>query len=258
MKTPERDLEGILAGMESSGPAQTIESLVDLALSLPDAGESLLRTTPSLDAHAPGLRRRYLAYITAMERQASAALRAQALRPGGFAEKTDDAGRLAYRRVDDLFEHLDFRRARRFVMIGCGRMPVTVLQACERFPHLETLALDSDAEAIEEARDLCRELGLGGVRFELGCGEQHDFAGADVVFVANMVAPKSATLKRILDTGYAQAQVVLREPYGLGRLWADCAEDSLDPRVRVVLRGPGSRYLSRNVFLGGAEAGPRV
>lgn len=255
METPKQRLEAILEGLDEHGPAQAIDALVDLALDLPDAGESLLMETPSLGAHATALRLKYQHYITAMERQAAAALRKKTDQAGGFADKTDDAGRLAYRRVDDLFQHVDFKQARSFVMIGCGRMPVTVLQAKERFPHLDILALDSDATALEEARSLCDAIGLDGVRFELGKGQEHDFAHADIVFVANMVTPKSETLSRIIDTACAKSQVTLREPYGLGRLWADCAEDRLDPRVRVVLRGAGSRYLSRNVFLADVASG---
>jgi len=249
MESPAHRLEVILGHLKESGPGQAIEAVVDLALELPDAGESLLRETPSVCAHAPVLRAKYHQYITGMERKAAATLRTRAHQEGGFSERTDDAGRLAYRRVDDLFQHLEFGQARRFVMIGCGRLPVTALQAKERFPHLDILALDSDAQALEEARSLCEGIGVEGVRFELAKGEDHDFAEADIVFVANMVTPKSATLKRILDTTCSNRRVVLREPYGLGRLWADCAEDTLDPRIRITRRGAGSRYLSRNVFL---------
>lgn len=232
----------------SGDPEGAIGALVDLAVEQADAGEAHLDSNPGLLRHAPRLRDIYHAYIHAMERRESDGLLALGRRIR-FATAAGEPALRAYRRVDDLFERVDFGRARRFTMVGCGRLPVTALQAAERFPGLGVTALDTDPVAIEVGERLAAALGLGNLAFLLADGSTHDHRGTDVVFVANMVSPKAATLRRILDTSPAATRLVLREPYGLGRLWAERAEDNLDPRVRVAARGKGSRYLSRNVFL---------
>jgi SAM-dependent methyltransferase len=244
--------------LSTTGGASTepgIGQLVALASELADAGEAHLDANPSLLRHAPRLRAAYQGYIADMEQRAAASLLDLATSPGGFAERTDDGGRAAYRRVDDLFERIDFRPARRFVMVGCGRFPATALQAAERFPGLAIVALDTDDEALGSARTLAAALGLANLDFRHEDGARHDFGAADIAFVANMVSPKRDTVARALATGGPGLQLVVREPYGLGRLWADRAEDSLGEGAQVAARGPGSPYLSRNVFL---TRGPSV
>jgi hypothetical protein len=242
-------LEQALSTTEGAATEPDIKRLVALASELADAGEAHLDANPGVLRHAPRLRAAYQRYIADMEQRAAASLLDLATSPGGFAERTDDGGRAAYRRVDDLFERIDFRQARRFVMVGCGRFPATALQAAERFPELAIIALDTDAESLGSARGLAAALGLANLDFRHEDGARHDFADADIAFVANMVSPKRHTVARALATGGPRLQLVVREPYGLGRLWADRAEDSLGDGTRVAARGPGSPFLSRNVFL---------
>lgn len=225
-----------------------IEALVDLALERDDAGDTHLDAHPELMAHAPRLSAAYQRYILGMERRGSDRLLALGSRVR-FAEVADEPALRAYRRVDDLFEQVDFARARRFTMVGSGRLPVTALQAAERFPGLAVTALDTDPQAAEVGGRLARMLGLDNLAFRRADGSGHGYRDADIVFIANMVSPKAEALRQVLDTSPHHARVILREPYGLGRLWTERAEDRLDPRVRIASRGKGSRYLSRNVFL---------
>lgn len=250
MNAWEDRLQKSLAFLGQASPEQHINQLVDLAMERADAGESHLTAHPELLTHFPQLRILYESYIAKMELQAVATLLAGKSATGSIAERTDSGGRLAYRRVDDLFEQVDFRTARRFVMVGCGRFPATALQAAERFPGLEVEALDTDFSVLNVGRDLTAATGLRDIDFQQGDGATHDFSQADIVFVANMVSPKAATLRQALNTGRPGMILVVREPYGLGRLWAERAEDKLDARLQVISRGPGSRFLSRNVFLG--------
>ena len=60
-------------------------------------------------------------------------------------------------------------------------------------------------------------------------------------------------MQRAIATAGPGVQVVLREPYSLGRLWAERAESRFDAPLQVCHRGPGSRYLSRDVFV---DTGP--
>ena len=52
-----------------------------------------------------------------------------------------------------------------------------------------------------------------------------------------------------LDTAPDHVRIVLRDPYSLGLLWAEEGCVALDPRVSIVARGAGSRFLSRDLFL---------
>ena len=80
-------------------------------------------------------------------------------------------------------------------------------------------------------------------------GTQYDYSDADVIFVANMVTPKQVVLARILDTAPHHVRIILRDPYSLGLLWAQEGGAVLDPRLSIIARGAGSRFLSRDLFL---------
>lgn len=241
-------LEGILAHLGHASPAVDIHSLVDLALEQEDAGEAHLNHNRMLMDYAPQLSTIYQAYILDMERRASDQLLAQG-RSQSFIDTADESARQSYLRVDDLFECIDFTLIRHFTMVGCGRFPVTALQAAERFPDLTLTALDIEPEAITACRHLATNLKMHNLSFLCANGMQHNYQDSEVIFIANMVTPKSETLRRVLDTAPTKARVILREPYGLGRLWAERCEDTMDQRVQVTARGKGSRFLSRNVFI---------
>jgi hypothetical protein len=88
------------------------------------------------------------------------------------------------------------------------------------------------------------------VKIELCDGRAYDFSRAQVIFVANMVSPKAAVLSRIADTAAEGVQVVVREPYSLGRLLTESVEDSLDSRLEITGKGHGWRgNLSLDLYL---------
>jgi hypothetical protein len=64
-----------------------------------------------------------------------------------------------------------------------------------------------------------------------------------------MVSPKAAVVSRIADTAPDEVQIVLWEPYSLGRLWAESAERTLDPRLEITGRTSISRNMTRDVFV---------
>ena len=74
------------------------------------------------------------------------------------------------------------------------------------------------------------------MRAELTDGRDFDFTDSRIVFVAKMTTPKGAVLSRIADTAPQDVRIVVREPLSLGRLWAESAEQTLDPRL-VQLNG---------------------
>lgn len=141
--------------------------------------------------------------------------------------------------------------AGRLVMVGCGPNPSTILHAYDKVRIPEIVGLDTLPFAIETTRLLIERLRLTGVQAELCDGRAFDYSGAEVVFIANMMSPKAAVLSRIADTAPANVQVVLRDPYSFGRLWAERGQEDLDPRLEVVATGWPSDgvALSRDLFI---------
>jgi SAM-dependent methyltransferase len=238
----------ILNQLGQNSPEVEIESLVNIAVKKSDAGDAYLKSNPQFRKYAPQLRAIYQKSIVSMEQRAT---RLICSKPniGEITQRIDADALSAYRRIDDIFEHIDFTTARLFVMVGCGYFPVTALQATQRFKNLKVVALDTDPQALIGGRQVTQSLGLTNIEFNLHDGATYDYTGADIIFVANMVSPKDATIRRILDTSRHDTSIVVREPYGLGCLWTERAEDSLDSRVCIKHFGVGSRYLSRNAFL---------
>lgn len=245
------DLGQRLASTPRRKASELIRDIVDLSEAIGDGNaESLLDAYPDLFGHAPFLTRRYRDYILSME--SAEAQRLLLISPHGpvtFAEVAGEAARVAYDRVHDMFGRVEFQRCRRFVMVGCGQLPVTVFHVHDKTDVSELVALDIRPDAVETVGKLAARLGLLRVKAERCDALRHDFSEAQIVYVANMVSPKGAVLARIADTAPDGVQIIVREPYALGRLWAESGERDLDPRLEVTARGPGSRYLSRDVFL---------
>jgi hypothetical protein len=161
-----------------------------------------------------------------------------------------DFMRNAYARVDGMFEHVDFANCRRFVMVGCGPLPVTILHVVRRTRVPEAIGLDVDDEALALAGRLMSQLGIRRVRIIARNGLAYDFKDADVVYVANMVVSKTGVLERIADTARAGSQVIVRDPVAMGHLLAESSEGTLDSRFAVIAEGAADpQFLSRDRYL---------
>lgn len=229
-------------------PRPLIEAVAELAFTVPET-----QADAWLDALPPGpppLAALYLRHLMEQEGgEAERLLTVQAAPGSRFEALTDDKGRTAYRRVEDMFEHVAFGRCRHMVSVGCGPLPVTALHVIERTSVQQCLLLDELPEPVRTCQALIQRFGWHRLQARVARGEEHDYADAQVVFIANAVRPKAATLGRVLATAAEDVQIVLREPWSLGRLWTERGEDALDARVEVVARGPASRHLSRDLFL---------
>lgn len=232
---------------------QTIRSIVELACEIGESAcEAWLRDHPEAFGYFARLRRAYHDYIVGMETREIRRLLENHVGQGADHSFEKIAGleaMRAYQRVQDLFTRPDIRACRRFVMVGCGQLPVTAIQALAHCPAATVTALDPEPRAIEATERLGGIFGWERLRPIVADGRDFDYRDADVIYVANMVSPKTAVLARVLATAPERINLIVREPYSLGRLWAESAEGELDPRLSVVGRGPGSHYLSRDVFL---------
>ena len=225
-----------------------MEKLVGLALGLTAAQyQELCAMDPRFAL--PCLARHYSRFIQVREIESVRALL------GGSLKRPDvqlagDFARRAFLRVKDMFDAIDFSGCSRFVMVGCGPLPVTLLQVAERTQARSLVGLDIDSISIEHARKLMGYLRQERVRIHREDGGEYNYASADVVYVANLVRPKARVLARIADTAPGGTQVIVREPLDAGRLFTEAGADRLDSRFRITGQGPGdSLFLSRHVFL---------
>jgi hypothetical protein len=251
---------------EFAGLGERVELLLgglDRCLALDDAAASsfdeLLELIPRLAGEAAerlcGREARLAAlygdYVRRRERDEVRALLAgtdpvEALRRG-------DGGLFAgrsFRRVEDLFERVDFTGCREFVMVGCGPLPVTLLHVCDRTRTPSIVGLELDADAASLAASVCGRTGRDRIRIAVADGCAYDFGTADVVYVANLVRPKRDVVARVAETARPGTRVVVREPFAAGALLAERGLDPLHAGLALLARGPGDRrFLSREVFL---------
>lgn len=154
-----------------------------------------------------------------------------------------------YDRTGDLLDQLDLRNCRCVVVVGCGWIPATLFYFHDRTGIPELIGLDVTADAVATSNELARRLGYTRARTEVQDGGSYDYGRTQIVYIVNMVSSKSAVLSRIADTAPDDVQVIVGEPYSLGRLWSEAVEPTLDPRFEVASRGPERATLSRALLL---------
>jgi len=253
MSELKKSLEGLIASLPDREPAEVIADISRLAaVAGNNACEAMLSAHPELFEARPSLTEANFQRIR--QRDVVEVEELLRLRPESsfvIRDVLSESGRRPYDRVGDMFEHVDFGQCRRLVMVGCGPHPSTIFHIYDKTRIPEIIGLDILPFAIEKTRALIERLRLSRVRAELCDGRAFDYARADVVFLANMVSPKAAVLSRVADTAPVNVQIVLREPYSLGRLWAESGEHELDPRLEVVaIARPSDKIaLSRDVFI---------
>jgi hypothetical protein len=163
--------------------------------------------------------------------------------------------RASYERVRDIETLLDLSRCRRAAMIGCGAFPATALWLRDHYPLLECLCVDIDGRSVALAHRLVEKFAFTGLVMREADGCAIDYGGFDFVYVANQVTPKARVLERLATTANAGVRVVVRNPYGVGLLLAECVRTALPERF--VVRAEGTRspgFLSVDLVLGAADA----
>ena len=252
------DLHRLLASSKGRTPTELINDIRDLGIAMGhDAGEALLDAHPELFAYQPMLTEAFGRMVHAQDIAEIRQMLEQDLEGSASFERIA-AGKTtigvlsskdAYHRLDEVFDHVDFRDCRRAVMVGCGGRPFTMFRIHDQTDVPEIIGLDFVPEAVDTANKLAAKLGYDRMRAELCDGRYYDYGEAQVVYVASMVSPKAAVVSRIADTAPKGVQIVLWEPYSLGRLWAENAERMLDPRLEVTGRTRVSRNMTRDVFV---------
>lgn len=242
-------IDTILECAQSKSSKDVIEQIVELNK---QASEEQWRNALDIHPEYEQLKKKfsfiYNDYIATMEKQQAQNLLSvnEGIR---FEQAVSDDALAAYERVGDLFKHIQFNHTKSAIMIGSGQLPVTALHIYDRTEVENIVCLDILSESVTVANQLKEKFGWSKLHFKHCNGSEYDFSDADFIYIANMVRPKAQVLSRILDSCKPEAYVVVREPYGLGLLWAESSISALENKAKIIAYGEGSRFLSRDVFL---------
>lgn len=251
MRKFKSELERILRSTGDRDTGVIIREICDLAAEMgDDAAEALLEQHPDLFELAKPLAEARLRSLHAIEVTEVEHLFAQRFeKPVSFADVASAYGVDVYRHLGNMFDLVDFRDCRHVVMVGCGRVPYTGFYIHDHADVPEIVGLDTEPDAIEVANALAARLGYTRFRAEVGDGRSYDYSQAQVIFATSYVSGKAAMLTRIAETAPENVQIAAREPYSLGRLWAESWEFDSEPRLELVARGSGWSRLSRGLYL---------
>jgi hypothetical protein len=136
-----------------------------------------------------------------------------------------------YSRIADMFCWKDFHYGDSLVMVGCGPLPVTLLHVADRYPTLNIHGLDSDKESIEVARQVLDVFAVAKAELLHTDGAAYNYAHAKIIYVANLVYPKSAVFKQISRSRCSGALVILRDPTESGTHLAGVGLNGIDENL---------------------------
>src|SRR5262245_9318466 len=177
----------LLESSQDRDPAEVIRDLCDLAHAMGDeTAEALLDADPTLYRHVPPLTRAFYERVVRKEMAETERLLQQVWAgPVSFIDVASPAVMRTYNRVREMFERVDFRACRRFVMVGCGRLPVTMFHVHDQTETTEIVGLDIVPDAIETARKMAARFGYPRIGAELCDGQTHDYGQAQIIFITN-------------------------------------------------------------------------
>jgi hypothetical protein len=244
-------LRALLESSHDRDPVALIHDLCALANAMGDeAAEALLDDDPTLFRYVPALTGAFYQRVVRKE-IAEAERLLQQVRDASvsFTDVASPAVLHTYNRVREMFDRVDFGACRRFVMVGCGRLPVTMFHVHDRTKTTEIIGLDVVPDAIDTAREIAVRFDYARIGVTLCDGQAYEYDEAQVVFITNMISSKAAVLSRIAETAPPDVRIIVREPYSLRRLWSESAERSLDPRLEIIGKGSANPTLSRDVYL---------
>ncbi len=142
---------------------------------------------------------------------------------------------------------IDLDEPRTVTMVGCGVFPSTLIFLAENTAIPSLVGIDQDIEVVEHARSLIARTGHR-ISFECCPGDQFDFSRSDLIYIANGTNGKSRVLAHAAAVCPGGAQIVVRIPFGPGRLFYEALDPDLPPALtRSRLGKPDYVFLNRTV-----------
>jgi hypothetical protein len=233
-------------------PEEIIASVVALSNQASDQfWENMLENRSDLKHLQDHFAKIYYDYILAMEiNEVDMLSRADTGQDKRFTSVASPAAITSYERVEDVFSELSLEESQTFVVVGGGHLPVTAIHAIEKVGIKQSICLDISEQTVESVNYLKDKFSWNQLEGICCDGCDYDYSDADVVYIANMVKPKRDVLNRVIDTVKSGTPIIVREPYSLGMLWTDTMGYPVPDALCLKTIGPGSVYLSRDVFLG--------
>lgn len=137
--------------------------------------------------------------------------------------------------ISKLKEHLI---GDKFVMVGCGSLPITLLTFSSELPNLSFLGIDNSPEAIRKAIDIKTKFGVTNLNFNIIDGMNFDYKDSTTIFVANTVVPKIKVLKQIAMSAQSGTRIIIRIPVLSGNLLSEDVSYNNIPRIHLLKEIP--------------------
>lgn len=122
----------------------------------------------------------------------------------------------------------------RFVMVGCGSLPITLLAFCNEFTDMTFIGIDNSPEAIRKAIDIKTKFDISNLNFDIIDGMNYDYNNANTIFVANTVIPKIKVLEQIAKSAQSQTRIIIRIPVLSGNLLSEDVIYNNIPRIKLL------------------------
>jgi len=246
------EIQELIESSKSDDWKHVMEMLLEIGSRMgPEEGDHLIDNYPNLLEYHNIAAKHYETYILkAEDEEVNKLLQTINGNVFNFTNFAGLFGKQAYDRVNDMFNYIDFSSCQRFVLVGCGALPVTIFQVHDNTTTPDIIGLDIRTEAIETLEMIVEKFDLKRVQPIQCSGQEFDYNDVDVVYIANLVTPKEQVLERIATTASKNVQIIMRDPYSIGRLWTEHGTEKLDSKFEIIAYGkPGPAYFSRDVFL---------
>jgi len=137
---------------------------------------------------------------------------------------TKDFNKLFYdtvgKEIDELSKYFDVNS--KFLMVGCGSMPISLLHYTTRYPNSTFIGIDNSSEAIGKAIELKNKLKIKNLRFSLYDGVAYDkYGDIKTILVANTVIPKKRIMNKITQSAGSNTIIFMRIPVDTGHLLSE-------------------------------------
>lgn len=131
---------------------------------------------------------------------------------------------------------LDFKNAKKIILVGSGPFPDTSLYVYENTKIPEIIGLDNNQEAVYISSQFIECLGFNN-RIHIECidGCKYNYDNADIIYIAGFVPPKHQVLEQIAKTSTnPNVQILVDSTSGMKKiLFEDINEKSIHKRLKI-------------------------
>jgi hypothetical protein len=154
-----------------------------------------------------------------------------------------------YASMAETLQLVDYSACKRYVMIGIGRVPASLLYLHDWTAVPELVGIDNYPEAVAKCRQLLDAYRIDRIKVLLADGVDYDYSDADVIYLGYFANPRADVLARIIRTAKKSAQVILRDPVGTGTLFAERLLPAIKPALSVCAEGAAMPFFMNKHYI---------